>query len=195
MTDTPSTHIATLYRFCAHSMQYPGPEWFTDDYLESLYLLLEALDAQQEKESVRFALASAVDPLEALQVEYTRLFINGVPHVIAPPYGSVYIDKSLQGLHTEKTLQFYTAYGYTLKDDADLPDHLIHQLEFLSLLADENDATTEAEFLQTIFLPWFSQFHARVKQESKHPFYSVIVQLIDYLTKEEDEHGIQLDEA
>ena len=133
--------------------------------------------------------------METLQIEHTRLFINGVPHVIAPPYGSVYLDKSLLGLHTEKTLRFYAECGYSLKSGSDLPDHIIHQLEFLSLLAEKGDAEHESEFLQTIFLPWFDKFGARVKQESQHPFYSVIVQLIDYLTKEEDEHGIQLDEA
>lgn len=195
MTATPASSIATLYRFCAHSMQYPGPQWFTKDYFDSLYLLLDTLHAHQEKEAIQSALAASADPLEDLQIEYTRLFINGVPHVIAPPYGSVYLDKSLQGLHTEKTLQFYHSHGYTLKDDADLPDHLIHQLEFLSLLADKQDSATETAFLETLFLPWFGVFHKRVKQESRHPFYSVLVQLIDYLTKEDDEHGIQLDEA
>lgn len=196
MTDISSSlHIATLYRFCAHSMRYPQPEWFTNQYLESLYLLLEALGAHQEREQISFAITSSADHLEALQIEYTRLFINGVPHVIAPPYGSVYIDKSLQGQHTEKTLRFYASYGFAMKKEADLPDHIVHQLEFLSLVAEKNDAATEAEFLQTIFLPWFGRFHQRVKQESRHPFYSVLVQLIDYLTKEEVEHGIQLDEA
>ena len=152
MTDNASSlHIATLYRFCAHSMQYPRPEWLTNEYLDNLYLLLDALDAHQEREQINLVITSSADPLEDLQIEYTRLFINGVPHVIAPPYGSVYIDKSLQGQHTEKTLRFYSSYGYALKKDADLPDHIIHQLEFLSLVAEKNDAATEAEFLQNIF--------------------------------------------
>jgi TorA maturation chaperone TorD len=176
-------------------MQYPEPEWFTDEYLDSLYTLLEVLGANQEAETIKIAFSTSSDVFEDLQVEYTRLFINGSPHVIAPPYGSVYIDKSLQGKHSEKTLQFYTSHGYSLKSGRELPDHIVHQLEFLSLLADQGDAATEAQFLNSIFLPWFPQFHARVKQDSIHPFYSVIVQLIDYLTKEDDEHGIQLDEA
>ena len=195
MIETPAEHIGTLFRFCAQSMHYPEADWFTNQYLDSLYLLLDALDARQEKESIEFTIATSDDPLEDLQVEYTRLFINGVPHVIAPPYGSVYIDRSLQGLHAEKTLRFYRKHGYDLKDDADLPDHLIHQLEFLAILSEKNDVAASNDFLTTIFLPWFSRFETRVRQEAKHPFYSVIAQLIDYLTKEDDEHGIQLDEA
>ena len=195
MTSTTTLRIATLYRFCAQSLQYPDTSWLNADYLQGLYSLLESLGADDELEQVQKAFETDPDILETLQIEHTRLFINGVPHVVAPPYGSVYVDKSLQGLHTAKTLNFYAECGYSLKHGSDLPDHIIHQLEFLSLLAENNDAEHESEFLQTIFLPWFSKFGARVKQESHHPFYSVIVQLIDYLTKEEDEHGIQLDEA
>lgn len=191
MTKEPlSTQVATLYRFCALSMQYPDSEWFTDDYRESLYLLLEGLEANEEIEKLKQAFSKPGDTLEELQIEHTRLFINGIPHVAAPPYGSVYIDKSLQGQHTEKTLQFYKEHGYSLKDSSDLPDHIRHQLEFLSLLAEENDGAAETEFLNKIFLPWYPQFKKRVEEEAQHPFYSVIVQLIDFFTMEENEHGI-----
>lgn len=196
MTDfSPSSHIATLYRFFAYSMQYPQPDWFTDEYLNNLYLLLDTLGAEQEKEKIISVLSASDDLIEDLQIEYTRLFINGVPHVVAPPYGSVYLDKSLQGQHAEKIVSFYADHGYTLKDGSELPDHLIHQLEFLSLLADKGDAEAETTFLETLFLPWFGRFHDKIQLESKHPFYTVLIHLIDYLTKEEDEHGIQLDEA
>jgi len=195
MIESQTRHIGTLFRFCAHSMRYPEPEWFDDQYMDSLYLLLDALGAHSEKQSIQFALSAAQHPLEELQIEYTRLFINAVPHVIAPPYGSVYIDRALQGQHTEKTLRFYRSHGYDLKSDADLPDHLIHQLEFLALLAERDDTEASDEFLKTIFLPWFTRFQTRVRREASHPFYSVIVQLIDYLTKEDDENGIQPDEA
>lgn len=176
-------------------MRYPDPSWFTADFLGSLYQLLDALNAEQEKAMLQLAISAAETSIHDLQIEYTRLFINGVPHVVAPPYGSVYIDRGLQGQHTEKTLQFYRQHGYDLKPASELPDHLTCQLEFLALLAEKNDTATSNEFLLKIFLPWFSVFEARVRQEATHPFYSVIVQLIDYLTKEDDEHGIQLDEA
>lgn len=195
MTDSISSQINVIYRFCAQSLQYPDRSWLTAEYEKSLFILLDTLDAQKEKDAIQKRFSTDNDPLEALQIEYTRLFINGFPHVVAPPYGSVYLDKSLLGKHTEKTMSFYKSHGYMLKEGTDLPDHIIYQLEFLSLLAENNDEAAETEFLKTIFLPWFSKFHARVRQETTHPFYSVIVQFIDYLTKEEDEHGIQLDEA
>lgn len=191
MNDIPlSAQIATLYRFCARSMQYPESTWFTSEYLESLYLLLESLEAEREIIEIKAAMAVPGDSLERLQIEYTRLFINGIPHVAAPPYGSVYIDKSLQGQHASKTLLFYREHGFSLKENADLPDHIIHQLEFLSLLAEQGDGEAEADFLRNLFIPWFPHFKKRVEQEAQHPFYPVIVQLIDFFTMEENKDGI-----
>jgi TorA maturation chaperone TorD len=196
MTDPLSTeHIATIYRFCAQSMQYPETDWMDDNYLDSLYTLLDALGGTEEKNRIITAKEKSKDFLEDLQVEYTRLFINGVPHVAAPPYGSVYFDKSLQGKYAEQVLNYYHEKGYVLTEKADFPDNLIHQLEFLSFLAEDKDQESEVEFLGTFFLPWYETFSELVKKEAQHPFYHIIVTLIDFFTKEEKEYGVQLNEA
>ncbi len=196
MQNTSATdHIATLYRFCAQSMQYPDPEWFSELYLSSLYKLLDALDGVEEKAALQAAFNRSNNILEDLQVEYTRLFINGVPHVAAPPYGSVYLEKTLKGKYSEQILMYYRSLGYKLRQDADLPDSIIHQLEFLSFLAEDNNREHEEEFLARFFLPWFSIFASIVKKEAQHPFYRTIISFIDFFTKEEIEDGIQHNEA
>ncbi|BCL60713.1 chaperone TorD [Desulfomarina profundi] len=164
-------------------------------YLESLYALLDALGGEKEKDAIDTAIKKSRDFLEDLQVEYTRLFINGIPHVVAPPYGSVYFDKSLQGKYAEQVMHYYCSKGYALTDKADFPDNLIHQLEFLSFLAEDKDQESENEFLGTYFLPWFETFSKLVKKEAQHPFYRIIITLIDFFTKEEKEYGVQLNEA
>lgn len=189
-TQSSAEHIATIYRFCAQSMQYPGNDWFDDQYIDKLYLLLDALEGEEQKSLLQKSLSKSSDILEDLQVEHTRLFINGVPHVAAPPYGSVYIDKSLQGKYSDNILNFYKKSGYTVKSGADLPDSLVHQLEFLSFLAKDHNHEAEKEFLSTFFLPWFTQFSLRVKEEAEHPFYHIIISLIDFFTKEEEEYGV-----
>ena len=176
-------------------MHYPEPEWFTETYLNSLNTLLEALGDNTEKQRLTDDLTKSFNKLEDLQVEHTRLFINGVPHVAAPPYGSVYLEKTLRGKYSEEILAFYHATGYTLKEKADLPDSLIHQLEFLSFLAEDNDREREEEFLSRFFLPWFPIFAARVLEQAQHPFYRIIVRIIDFFTKEEEEYDVQLNEA
>ena len=183
-------HIATLYRFCAQSMQYPDAEWFSDDYLSSLYGLLDALGGSAEKETLQAAFTSSKDILEDLQVEYTRLFINGVPHVAAPPYGSVYVDKALRGKYSDDILLYYRSLGYDLTAHADLPDSLIHQLEFLSFLAEDENREKEEDFLARFFLPWYPLFATRVKEEAQHPFYQIIISFIDFFTQEEEEYGV-----
>ena len=82
-----------------------------------------------------------------------------------------------------------------MEKHADLPDHLVHELEFLALLAEEQDHAGEEEFLQKLFRPWFRKFHIRVTDGAHHPFYRVVVQLIDFFTKEEDKDGFQPNEA
>ena len=159
------------------------------------YNLLGTLGATEDGVSIKKEIDNSNDYLEDLQVEYTRLFINGMPHVIAPPYGSVYMDQSLQGAFAGDTLAFYREKGFGMDEKADLPDHLIHELEFLSLLAEDNDSDGEEEFLKKLFRPWYSKFHPRVTEGAHHPFYRVVVQLIDFFTKEEDKDGFQPNEA
>jgi TorA maturation chaperone TorD len=191
-TTPASLHtLAGLYRFCSQSMRFPSSSWFNRDYLECLYQLLEGIGGIEKKTELQAVFAHFPAALEDLQIEYTRLFINGSPHVIAPPYASVYLDRSLQGKSTERILSFYIAKGFRMCENSDLPDHLVHQLEFLALLTEEGDGKSEDEFLSQFFFPWFTVFLERILTEARHPFYKTVVLLIDYFTKEEDEHGIQ----
>lgn len=187
---SPAEHVATIYRFCAQSMHYPERTWFNDQYLEKVYLLLDTLGGEEQRKKLKESCLKSKDILEDLQVEYTRLFINGVPHVVAPPYGSVYIDKSMRGGYSDKILQYYSTSGYKLKAGADLPDSLIHQLEFLSFLAKDQNRKGEEEFLSDFFLCWFPVFATRVQEKAEHPFYQIIISLIDFFTKEEKEYGV-----
>jgi TorA maturation chaperone TorD len=189
-TTASSNHVATIYRFCAQSMQYPDLDWFNEKYTDSLGLLLIELGALKEKEQLDSFYSQSKDILEDLQVEYTRLFINGVPHVAAPPYGSVYIDKTIRGKYSDEILMFYNEHGYSLNQNADLPDSLVQQLEFLSYLAEDNNQSTEEDFLTRFFLPWFTIFATIVKKDTQYPFYSIIISLIDFFTKEEKEYGV-----
>lgn len=178
--------ISLLYRFLAQSLKFPERSWFTDDFKTMFFSMLDQLEANTEREELRQFFARTDDFIEDLQIEYTRLFINGVPHVVAPPYGSVYLDKSLQGLHASKTLIYYREKGCDMAEGSDLPDHIVHELEFLSHLAEDGDLAGEKEFLQNYFLAWFPAFRNRVLSEAHHPYYRLVITMIDYFTKEEE---------
>ena len=182
--------LSYLYSYCAQSLRFPEPSWFTREHVQLILPLLTELGLSSEAEQLAEVTNATSWSLEAVQIEYTRLFITGMPRAVAPPYGSVYIDRILQGQHTEKTLRFYHTQGYEMAGGSDLPDHIVHQLEFLSLLENADKQEIAHEFIQSCFLPWFPVFSKLVVSYTKHPFYRIVVQLISYLIQEDEEHVI-----
>jgi len=187
MTQSTSVSMMEIYRFLSRSMQYPDPSWMNENYYSILFNFLDELGWSDGAESIRQSISGPDAGLEAMQVEHTRLFVNAIPTVIAPPYGSVYLsgDGMLYGPSAEKARAFYREQGFDLAGEGDIPDHLTFELEFLALLAEEGRSEEEERFLQQHFRPWFPKFQARVLHEGRHPFYGVVVNLIDFFTREE----------
>ena len=125
--------------------------------------------------------------LEILQIEHTRLFINAHPTVIAPPFSSIYLDQegNLFGPSAVWVRKFYQQHGFELSGEGDIPDHLVLELDFLGLLINEG-LDEEAEiFLNEHFRKWFPLFRERVLNGSTNKFYSTLLTLIDFFTREE----------
>jgi len=177
--------LSDFYLFLSRTMCYPENDFLNDDFLDAYENLLEKLELHEEKKQLRSCRSEDDHLLQNLQVEYTRLFINAVPHVIASPYASVYqqSDHDLQGILTKKTREFYRARGYDISNTAEPADHIRFELEFLAALAHNGKVEEEKQFLQQLFRPWFPQFRDRVLQGSNHPFYTISVQLIDLFTR------------
>ncbi|MBI4792560.1 MAG: molecular chaperone TorD family protein [Deltaproteobacteria bacterium] len=178
--------MADIFRFLAQSMRYPTAEWLNDHFWSVLLSFLDELQWHEEREALIGAKAGAADFLEDVQVEYTRLFINAIPHVAAAPYASVHSrgDGTLYGAIAEQTKKFYREKGFALVKENDLPDHIVYELEFSGLLA-KDDPEGQKIFLTTLFTPWFEIFRGRVLEEAHHPYYKVVVNLIDFFTREE----------
>ncbi len=176
--------LPEVYRFLAQSMRYPEPSWFNDAYFKVLFSLLTELGWDSELQELGPAQQNVSDFITELCVDHTRLFINAVPHVIAPPYGSVYLsaDASLYGPSTDLTKNFYQEKGLELASLSEIPDHLVCELDFLALLAEQDRTDDEKLFLRTLFRPWFVIFRDIVIKQSGLPFYRVIVKLIDFFT-------------
>jgi len=188
-TETEASHafLADLYRFLALCFRYPERRFCDRNFFASFLALVHHFQLQEEYELVERWLHDDPVPLENLQIEYTRLFINSVPHVPAPPYASVYLDgdNTLQGKTTEKIRDYYRSCGFDIVDPSLPADHLALQLEFLAQLADEERLDREEFFISRYFRPWYTRFAHRVLTATEHPFYRVSVQLTDLMTKEE----------
>lgn len=186
-SDIQTQPLADVYGFLALTMRYPDISFLTEDFLDVFEELLGSFDMTSEQEEIRTCRQQDSNLVDTLQVEYTRLFINGIPHIIAPPYGSFYLDGdyTLQGKSTRRARDFYREYGYDIADTSEPADHIRFELEFLAALTRDNELEAEEQFLKTIFRPWFTSFYKTVLDDKGHPFYQVSTKLIDMFTKEE----------
>ena len=191
MPSSAPIEMADVYRFLAAAMRYPQLSWKGAGYFSTLYSFLNDLGWEDDYKAL-CDLIDHPDWLESLQEEHTRLFINATPHVIAPPYGSVYSsgNPQINGPTTGLTRNFYQERGYDLANEHDLPDSLTSELEFLALLSEENYPDDEERFLRTLFRPWFELFRDKVLEAAQCPYYKILVRLIDFFTKEEARHAI-----
>jgi len=136
--------------------------------------------------------------MEALEVEYTRLFLGpGLPAV--PPYESVYVNREeahvLGLLWSQATFAVRDAYqqaGLTPHPGSEPPDHLAAELEFIALLS-QREAAARAEgdlqeaegirqqrtsFLANHLRRWAPVVAERVAEQAQHPLYEAAGKLL-----------------
>lgn len=175
--------LSHVFNFLAQATRYPQDDWFNTEFLTVLNSFLKQLGVDSDQYNLPTQVSEQF--LEDVQVDYTRLFINGNPHVISPPYGSMYIDGSLNDTTADLTRTFYRQHGFDTTTQ-EFPDHITTELEFLSLEFKE-DPDVAQEFIEKLFLPWFATFKDRVLTEAATNYIRVIIDLIDFFTRPETE--------
>ena len=185
MSSSSGIKLFEIFRFLAQVMRYPEADWFHDEFLSVYKNLLVDLKWPESA-----AMPDQVSPqfLEDIQVEYTRLFINAVPHVVAPPYGSIYIDGTLNSTTADKTRDYYRKHGFDITTN-EFPDHIVTELDFAALREEEQEGGSD-EFLAHYFRPWFDKFKDQVLAECEHPYFISAVKMIDFFTCAEEEDGV-----
>ena len=129
----------------------------------------------------------STDTLEALTVDYARLFV-GPYELLAPPYGSVYLDgeRQIMGESTLEARNKYREEGLdTSTDFRDPPDHITAELEFMYFLIlketeaiGNSDIETTLRFIekQRAFLrehlgAWVFDFAESIEEKGETAFY------------------------
>lgn len=193
----------TAMRGLARGFTYPDADWVATlldgQWPYALASVLEPLGIPTNRvwRAVAALPAEREAALQALQVEYTYLFINAVPHVPAPPYASAYTAQGLlMGEPAEAALMAYRQAGLTLAEDyRDLPDHLGAELEFLAWLGEQAVAAEKAgdeelaqvrlsqqqAFLEQQVRSWVPAFCRRVEEAARLPFYRELAHLAEAL--------------
>lgn len=108
---------------------------------------------------------------KALQAEYVRLFINALPEITCPPYGSVYLEGVLMGESTVRLRDLYARYGWQTDE---LADHIAVELEFLALLAalgEDGAIKEDYQFVWDHLHLWAPAFLDRVEENDRSGFY------------------------
>jgi TorA maturation chaperone TorD len=183
--------LAGIYRSLGRALAYPDQAWLAEGHPVLLADLLAELGCDEAIRELESLPSEPGALLEALRLEHTRLFINAIPATVAPPYGSVHLPGGglLNSAFTAKTRAFYRLHGFELANGAELADYLPLELEFLALLGEGGEEAVSEEFLVECFRPWFGVFRERVRAGAELPFYRIVVELIDFFTKEEEEDG------
>ncbi|MEK7225408.1 MAG: molecular chaperone TorD family protein, partial [Bacteroidota bacterium] len=138
------------YRFLSACFYQPQKELFLQEKLfENLTAALKEIcpDAVISSDRMKSAVLNCSD--EELSVEYARLFM-GPFELVAPPYGSVYLDgaRQVMGDSTVETMKMYEAAGLSMDNEfKELPDHITVELEFMNfLIYKEIEAIEKSDF-------------------------------------------------
>lgn len=171
---------ANSYKLLAECFQTPDEELIT---------LIEDIEREED---LRLAVQSITDEvpedIESLRVEYAKLFV-GPFEVLAPPYGSVYLDNS-ERVMTESTMDVMDRYREVgLDTDIDEPaDHVAAELEFMYVLvvreieaiskSNHDDAVEylrrQQDFLNRHLGRWIADFTDEVTDYAETDFYRTL---------------------
>ena len=192
---------ALVYRFLSLGFSFPEGEALAALQDEAAWPTLsrvvapipECQVALAEMKDTAEAVSTTEQSLKALQVEYTRLFINAVPRVPAPPYESVYLGQGrVMGEPASRVLAAYREAGLAPSQGwREPPDHVVVELEFAAYLLErqaEALAAGEAEkatwwgeraqaFLEAHLWRWLPMLAERVRASARHPFYDSLAAL------------------
>ncbi len=183
----------TLCRLLAACHYQPAPEFAEENVFDALAEAAARVDPALAEQARALGSAFADAELEALLVDYTRLFL-GPAQVLAKPYESVWRDaqETVMGHSTLAVLDMYREGGFDIDDGfRELPDHIAAELEFLYLLvfrqnrahhSGDFDGLGAAEELERRFLDehlgrWIGPFTRAVGAGAETDFYRHLAEL------------------
>jgi putative dimethyl sulfoxide reductase chaperone len=189
------------FRLLAACFYPPQPAlWKQEALLESLTELLTRTCPGTAEHARRMQESLSHGDAEELAVEHARLFV-GPQRVIAPPYGSVYLEEGrrVMGESTREAVRAYEEAGLRLDADfKELPDHVAVELEFAYYLTSKGVEAAEAgnaegarryesareAFLDRHLQRWIAPFCARIAEGTENAFYSNLAEcLADFVAQ------------
>ena len=176
-----------LCRFLSACYYDPSADFTEERLFESILAAAIAIDAELAEDARRLGDAFVAQDLQALLIDYTRLFV-GPSQPVAMPYASFWLsrDPSMRYEATMAVLDFYEQGGFDVSDEFhDFPDHIAVELEFLYLLkfsrnqaqeSGDNDQVMSADAMHRRFVVehlvnWISPFADAIRAGAETAFY------------------------
>jgi TorA maturation chaperone TorD len=176
-----NTDTILLFRLISRALSYPDERFIKGLQNLTGQINLEVFDVPEISLSTFFQELSHLEklPLEFVQGEHTRLFINAYPRVICPPYESAYREGVLLGNSTHAVFEYYQKWG--IEADGDNVDHVGSELEFYAFLlamGSEEASMDASRFMDEHLLLWIPVFASDLQNGSRLGFYSEIGRLL-----------------
>ncbi|MBO8159224.1 molecular chaperone TorD family protein [Thermosyntropha sp.] len=135
-------------------------------------------------------LKSGYFELEKLEVDFTRLFINGVPTAKAHPFAGWYMgDEIVFGESDRSILNFYAAYGLNYDLSQSIPaDHILVELEFIAVMLEEYEKSRQGLYLKAVeefidghVTKWVPFFAKEIRNHAETVFYRGAAMIVENL--------------
>ena len=187
---------ADLCRLLAACYYQPGPEFAEEKVFDAMSTAATVLDPGLAAQAVALGAAFAAEPLEALEVDYTRLFLSPAGP-LALPYESAWVggeDPTARHEAMQAVLATYRNGGFAVDEDfGDLPDHIATEIEFLYALifrearaqrttdAAEGRLAAElkAAFVDRHLGRWIGPFADAMRSGAETGFYRALAELTE----------------
>ncbi len=190
-----NSHEDTARAFCevyglfAAAFRYPDSEQLalirdgvlSEDLKDTLMQAAPELGAD-----VNWRLLKDVDEEDALQLEYTRLFVSGAGCYLN---GGLYCGPRMKTM--EDAVRFYNHFGFTLPEgSAELPDHITTELEFLQILCfseaqllvggaqTEHYCRARRDFIGRHPGRWLPQLQEHLKKQQAMSYFGALVEIL-----------------
>jgi len=170
------------YRLLSLFFQLPEGET-----LSKLTVLETALNSMGGESAQHVANLPHQTDLAELKIDHARLFV-GPFQLLAPPYGSVYLNGKSRTVMADSTVDAQARYseaGLSTARFKDAPDHIVFELEFMYyLIFKEIEAVANSDlaaawgsvekqetFLQDHLSAWIAPFADAVSKNASTSFY------------------------
>ncbi|MFA7270541.1 MAG: molecular chaperone TorD family protein [Sterolibacterium sp.] len=190
-----------MCRFLSACYYEPTTDFNEEHLFDSMLAAASAINQDLAESARNLGAAFAAQDLQALLVDYTRLFI-GPSQPRAMPYASFWLtdDQSMRHEATMAVVDLYAQGGFDVSEDfRELPDHVAAELEFLYLLTftqnqaqlgGNMDELSAANALRLRFLGehlkgWIGLFAAAVRASAETTFYRELAELTERFVRME----------